>query len=113
MGGLGVISDVPKTMVYKLARYINKRSKVIPEEIIKKAPSAELKPNQILYYYIEEGYSQEKIVTLNFDPETVKWVIRVVNRNEYKRRQSAPGLKVTTKAFGIGRRMPIAAKYQS
>jgi len=113
VGGLSVISDVPKTMVYKLARYINKRSKVIPEEIIKKAPSAELKLNQILYYYTEEGYSQEEIVTLNFDPETVKWVIRVVNRNEYKRRQSAPGLKVTTKAFGIGRRMPIAAKYQS
>lgn len=126
-GGLSVISDVPKTMVYKLARYINKRSAVIPEEIITKAPSAELKPNQmdqdslppydildqILYYYIEEGYSQEEIVALNFDPGTVKWVIQAVNRNEYKRRQSAPGLKVTTKAFGMGRRMPIAAKYQS
>lgn len=124
-GGLAVISDVPKTMVYELAGYINKKSEAIPEEIIERRPSAELKPNQldqdtlppyasldqILHYYIEEGYSLKEIVELNFDPEIVKWVIRTINRNEYKRRQAPPGLKVTTKAFGAGRRMPIAAKY--
>lgn len=124
-GGLAVISDVPKTMVYELAGYINKKSEAIPEEIIERRPSAELKPNQldqdtlppyasldqILHYYIEEGYSLKEIVKLNFDPEIVKWVIRTINRNEYKRRQAPPGLKVTTKAFGAGRRMPIAAKY--
>jgi NAD+ synthase (glutamine-hydrolysing) len=125
-GGLAVISDVPKTMVYQLAHFINKKSKVIPDEIIKKAPSAELKPGQkdqdflpaynildkILHYYIDEGYSLKNILDLDFDSEIVKWVIHAVNRNEYKRRQAAPGLKVTTKAFGMGRRMPIAAKYE-
>lgn len=124
-GGLAVISDVPKTMVYKLAHFINHRSKVIPEEIIKKKPSAELKPDQkdqdflpeydildqILNYYVDEGYSLENILDLNFNPEIVKWIVNAVNRNEYKRRQVAPGLKVTTKAFGMGRRMPIAAKF--
>jgi NAD+ synthase (glutamine-hydrolysing) len=124
-GGLAVISDVPKTMVYELASYINRKSKVIPEEILERKPSAELKPNQldqdtlppyntldqILYHYIEEGYSLKEIAKLNFDPEMVKSVIRAVNRNEYKRRQAPPGLKVTTKAFGLGRRMPIAARY--
>ncbi len=125
-GGLAVISDVPKTMVYKLAQYINRKSEVIPKEIIEKPPSAELKPNQkdqdtlppydildqLLQYYIDEGYSTKDLLDLNFDSETVKWVIRAVDRNEYKRRQSAPGLRVTTKAFGMGRRMPIAAKYE-
>ncbi len=124
-GGLAVISDVPKTMVYKLAYFINHKSKVIPEEIIKKKPSAELKPDQkdqdflpeydildqILNYYVDEGYSLENILDLNFNPEIVKWIVNAVNRNEYKRRQVAPGLKVTTKAFGMGRRMPIAAKF--
>lgn len=124
-GGLGVISDVPKTMVYKLADYINKNHDIIPDNIIDKPPSAELKPDQkdedtlppyevldqVLHYYVDEGYSLEKIVNLNFEREMVKRVIRLVDRNEYKRRQAAPGLKVTTKAFGIGRRMPIAAKF--
>jgi NAD+ synthase (glutamine-hydrolysing) len=123
-GGLGVLSDVPKTMVYELAHYINRKSEIIPEEIIEKAPSAELKPNQqdqdtlppystldkILNYYIEEGYSVKELVELGFDSGTVKWVVKTVDRNEYKRKQAAPGLKVTTKAFGVGRRMPIAAK---
>lgn len=123
-GGLAVIPDVPKTMVYELARYINRKSEVIPKEIIEKAPSAELKPNQkdqdtlppydildrILYYYLDEGYSMKDILDLDFDPETVKWVIQAVDKNEYKRRQAPPGLKVTTKALGIGRKMPIAAK---
>jgi NAD+ synthase (glutamine-hydrolysing) len=123
-GGLAVISDVPKTTVYELAKYINRKSEIIPLEIIERPPSAELKPNQrdqdtlppyeildrILYYYIEEGYSEEEIIKLNFDPKIVRWVITAVNRNEYKRRQAPPGLKVTTKAFGSGRRMPIASK---
>ena len=124
-GGLAVISDVPKTMVYKLAHFINHKSKVIPEEIIKKKPSAELKPDQkdqdflpeydildqILNYYVDEGYSLENILDFNFNPKIVKWIVNAVNSNEYKRRQVAPGLKVTTKAFGMGRRMPIAAKF--
>jgi NAD+ synthase (glutamine-hydrolysing) len=126
-GGLSVIADVPKTMVYELARYINRENAVIPQEIFDKAPSAELREDQtdqdtlpsyeildqILHYYLDEGYPMRKILELDFDPETVRWVIRTVDRNEYKRRQAAPGLKVTSKAFGMGRRMPIAARFES
>ncbi|MCG6918557.1 MAG: NAD+ synthase [Deltaproteobacteria bacterium] len=126
-GGLSVISDVPKTMVYELAEYINRQSPIIPREIVTKAPTAELRENQtdqdtlppyevldqILHYYLDEQYSMEDILRLDFDLETVNWVIRAVDRNEYKRRQGAPGLKVTSKAFGTGRRMPIAAKFKS
>ena len=126
-GGLAVISDVPKTMVYKLARFINRKKEIIPKQIIEKLPSAELKPDQIdqdtlppydildsiLYYYIDERYSLKKILELNFDRKIVKWVINAVDKNEYKRRQASPGLKVTPKAFGMGRRMPIAAKYET
>ena len=126
-GGLSVISDVPKTMVYELARYINRQREVIPREIIGKAPSAELRPDQkdedflppydildsVLYHYLEEMLSAEDIVRKGFAKDTVRWIIEAVNRNEYKRRQAAPGLKVTTKAFGVGRRMPIAARYDS
>ena len=126
-GGLSVISDVPKTMVYELAGYINKQSPVIPQEIINKAPTAELRENQtdqdtlptyevldqILHYYLDEHYSMEDILRLDFEPETVRWVVRAIERNEYKRRQGPPGLKVTSKAFGTGRRMPIAAKFES
>ena len=122
-GGLAVISDVPKTMVYKLAYHMNRASEVIPEAILKKVPSAELKPDQkdqdtlppyeildeLLRYYIDEGYALKDLIDLKFDPEIAKWVVRAVDRNEYKRRQAAPGLRVTSKAFGIGRRMPIAA----
>jgi len=125
-GGLSVLSDVPKTMVYQLARHINRDGNVIPEEILKKDPTAELKPDQkdrdtlppydvldaILRLYVDEGRPVKDIVAQGFDPETVSWVIQAVNRNEYKRRQAAPGLKVTSKAFGMGRRMPIAAKYE-
>ncbi len=125
-GGLSVLSDVPKTIVYDLANYINRQSEIIPLQIIKKAPSAELKPNQsdqdtlppysildkILHLYIEEESSPEEIIKMGFDPETVKWVVKTVERNEYKRSQAAPGLKVTSKAFGVGRRMPIAAKHE-
>jgi NAD+ synthase (glutamine-hydrolysing) len=126
-GGLSVIADVPKTMVYELAQYINRDSIMIPEEIVNKPPSAELRENQtdqdtlppyevldeILHYYVDEHYSMADLLHHNFDPETVKWVIRTVDRNEYKRRQAVPGLKVTSKAFGMGRRMPIAAKFDN
>ena len=125
-GGLAAISDIPKTMVYELASYINKDKELIPRAIFEKPPSAELKPNQtdqdtlppydvldhILDWYVEKGYSKQEIIDLKFDPQTVQWVVRAVDRNEYKRRQAAPGLKVTSKAFGMGRRMPIAAKYE-
>jgi NAD+ synthase (glutamine-hydrolysing) len=124
-GGLAVISDVPKTMVYRLAREINRKSPVIPDAILTKAPSAELRPDQldrdslppyeildgILNAYIDEGDSPAEIAGRGFDPAMVDWVVRQVDRNEYKRRQLATGLKVTAKAFGSGRRMPIAAKY--
>lgn len=124
-GGLAVIADVPKTMVYQLARYANRNGEVIPQSSFDKAPSAELRPNQtdqdtlppydildqILYYYVEEGWSVEQVVAQGFAEPTVQWVARTVNRNEYKRRQAVPGLKVTSKAFGVGRRMPIAARF--
>jgi NAD+ synthase (glutamine-hydrolysing) len=126
-GGLSVLSDVPKTMVYQLARYANREGEVIPQQIIEKPPSAELKPDQrdqdtlppyeildpILQLYVDDGRSPKEIALQGFDPEVVRWVTRAVDRNEYKRRQAAPGLKVTSKAFGTGRRMPIAAKYES
>jgi NAD+ synthase (glutamine-hydrolysing) len=125
-GGLSVIGDVPKTMVYELARFINRHGEIIPMSIIEKAPSAELRPDQkdqdtlppyeildqIIQLYLVEAHSFEDIVKLGFDPETVRWVIRAIDTNEYKRRQAAPGLKVTSKAFGMGRRLPIAARYE-
>jgi NAD+ synthetase len=124
-GGLAVISDVPKTMIYELARWINRKREVIPRSTIEKAPSAELKPNQkdqdtlppyeildqILQLYVEENLSARDIITRGFDEETVRWVQRRVDLNEYKREQAAPGLKVTSRAFGIGRKMPIAQRY--
>ncbi len=124
-GGLAVISDVPKTLVYRLARYVNSRSPVIPESTLEKPPSAELRPDQkdsdslppyevldpILEAYVEDNQSPENIAaTLGFNPELVRKVARMVDRNEYKRQQAAPGLKITPKAFGFGRRYPIAAK---
>jgi len=125
-GGLSVLADVPKTMVYQLARYLNREWTLIPEEIITKAPSAELRPDQkdqdtlppydvldqIMNYYLTEGYCCKDITRLGFAPETVRWVIRAIDRSEYKRRQAAPGLKITSKAFGMGRRIPIAARYE-
>ncbi len=124
-GGLALISDVPKTMVYRLAEHINRDREIIPRATIEKPPSAELRPDQcdqdtlppyetldeILRLYLDESLPGSAIVQRGFDPETVRWVIRVVDRNEYKRKQAAPGLKVTSKAFGMGRRMPIAARY--
>jgi len=124
-GGLAVISDVPKTIVYELARWINRKREVIPRSTIEKAPSAELKPNQkdqdtlppyeildqILQLYVEENLSARDIIARGFDEKTVRWVQRRVDLNEYKREQSALGLKVTSRAFGMGRKMPIAQRY--
>lgn len=124
-GGLAVISDVPKTMVYALARWINRGREVIPVSTIEKPPSAELKPGQtdqdslppydvldeILRLYVEENMSGRDIIAHGFDEKTVRWVQRRVDINEYKREQAAPGLKVTSRAFGVGRRMPIAQQY--
>ncbi|MEP6823053.1 MAG: NAD+ synthase [Chthoniobacterales bacterium] len=124
-GGLAVISDVPKTMVYDLARWINRERELIPLTTIEKPPSAELKPGQldqdslppyeildeILRLYVEENLSAPDISARGFEEETVRWVQRRVDLNEYKREQAAPGLRVTSRAFGLGRRMPIAQRY--
>ena len=126
VGGLAVISDVPKTLVYRLANYVNSRGKnVIPQSTIDKPPSAELRPDQkdsdslppygvldaILEDYVEDSKSAEQIAQAhNFDLDLVKRVIKMVARSEYKRQQAAPGIKITPKAFGYGRRFPIAAK---
>jgi len=124
-GGLAVISDIPKTEVYGLARFINREEEIIPARIIEKAPSAELKPDQtdqddlppyeildsILKGYIEDLKGAGELVKSGFDPKLVEDVISRVDRNEYKRHQAAPGLKVTTKAFGYGRRYPLAQRY--
>ena len=124
-GGLAAISDVPKTMVYELARWINREREIIPRATIEKPPSAELKPDQkdqdtlppydvldeILRLYVEENMSARDIISKGFEEKTVRWVQRRVDLNEYKREQAPPGLKVTSRAFGLGRRMPIAQKY--
>ena len=123
-GGLALISDVPKTAVYALARRINAERVVIPERILTRAPSAELRPDQkdtdtlpaydvldpILDAYIEDRKSIDEIVALGFERATVEWVVAAVHKNEYKRKQAAPGIKVTSKAFGVGRRFPVAAR---
>jgi NAD+ synthase (glutamine-hydrolysing) len=124
-GGLAIISDVPKTMIYRIAKWINREREIIPNSSITKPPSAELRPNQcdqdslppyevldvILDLYVVNGKSTADIVAAGFDETTVRKVIRLIDLSEYKRRQAAPGLKVTTKAFGMGRRIPIAQKY--
>lgn len=126
-GGFALLKDVPKTLVYDLAEYVNRRSAVIPQYIITRPPSAELKPDQtdqdtlppypvldeILESYIEKDMSFEAIVELGFPPETVRWVINRVDAAEYKRRQSPPGVKITPRAFGRDRRMPITNKYHN
>lgn len=129
-GGLAVISDVPKTLVYRMARFVNGGGngdgEVIPEETITKPPSAELRPDQkdedslppydvldaILQAYIEQQAGLDAIVAQGFDADTVADVIRMVNRNEYKRKQAAPGLRITGKAFGPGRRLPLVEKFR-
>ena len=124
-GGLAVISDVPKTMVYRIARFINRDKEVIPERIIQKPPSAELKPDQldqddlppyeilddILKLYIEDNKTAKEIIEMGLEPSIVRDIISRVHQNEYKRHQSPPGLNVTTKSFGCGRRLPIAQRY--
>jgi NAD+ synthase (glutamine-hydrolysing) len=130
VGGLAVISDVPKTMVYRLSHYVNGISvngqrEVIPLATLEKPPSAELRPDQkdsdslpsyeildaVLEDYVEDGRSAEQIASdRGFDIELVRRVVRMVDRAEYKRQQAAPGIKISAKAFGYGRRFPIAAK---
>lgn len=124
-GGLAVISDVPKTMIYRISKWVNREREIIPTSSITKPPSAELRPNQcdqdslppydvldaILDLYVVQAKSMSEIIAAGFDDATVRRVIRLIDLSEYKRRQAAPGLKVTTKAFGVGRRMPIAQRY--
>ena len=122
-GGLALLSDVPKMMVYALAHLMNSGpDQVIPKNTIHKPPSAELRPGQqdsdslppyevldgIIEAYVEDGKDEDAIVQMGFSKEVVKEVVALIHRNEYKRRQAAPGLKVTSKAFGVGRRFPIA-----
>lgn len=125
-GGLAVISDVPKMMVYELAEYINREREVIPHSTITKPPSAELRPDQkdtdslppyevldrILKAYIEEVKAPEQIAAeLGYDLKLVREIAALVDRNEYKRKQAAPGLKITSRAFGFGRPFPIAQRF--
>ena len=124
-GGLAVISDLPKTKVYSLANWINREREIIPESTITKPPSAELRPDQldqdslppydvldsILEAYVVDGQDAEAIIASGHDEATVRRIIRLINVNEYKRRQAAPGIKVTSKAFGVGRRIPVAKRF--
>ena len=125
-GGLAVLADVPKTMVYELAKEVNREREVIPEAIMTKPPSAELRPDQldqdtlppypildrILALYLDENWTPAEIKAAGFAAETVDWVIKAVHRSEYKRRQMAPGLRVTTNPLGPKRRLPIAGKFE-
>ncbi len=128
-GALAVISDVPKTLVYKLSRYVNCKAgrELIPRSTLEKEPSAELRPgqkdtdslppyevlDQILEDYVEDLKTAKQIAQeRGFDKELVLRVVRLIERSEFKRQQAAPGLKITEKAFGVGRRFPIAAKYE-
>ncbi|MEY3059992.1 MAG: hypothetical protein RL000_1344 [Bacteroidota bacterium] len=126
-GGLSVIGDLYKTQVYALAHHINSKQVIIPENILTKAPSAELRPNQkdsdslpeydeldkLLYFYIERRKGPAEIIAMGFDEGLVRKTLRMVNINEYKRNQFCPIIRVSTKAFGVGRRLPIVAKYLS
>ncbi len=125
-GGFNVLKDVPKTLVYELSYYRNSISRVIPERIIERAPSAELRPDQkdtdslppysildpIIHAYVEEDKSIGEIIAMGFDEAVVNRIVRMIDRNEYKRRQSPPGIKITPKAFGKDRRLPITNKYR-
>lgn len=124
-GGLSVIGDLYKTQVYELARFINRNKVILPENILTKAPSAELRPDQkdsdslpeydvldeILYQYIEQRKGPQELLAAGYNETLVRRIIRLVNTNEYKRFQTPPILRVSSKAFGMGRRMPIVAKY--
>ena len=125
-GGLSVINDVPKMMVYRLSNWINREREIIPAASITKPPSAELRHDQtdqnslppyevldaILSAYVVQGCSVEEIIQSGFDAQTIRRVVRLIEFSEYKRRQAAPGLKVTTKAFGMGRRVPVSHRYR-
>lgn len=125
-GGLAVISDLPKMTVYELSRWINREGEIIPQNTIDKPPSAELRPDQkdqdtlpeyelldqILEMYVDDALSVSDIINKGYDEETVHWISRRVDLNEWKRGQAAPGLRVTSKAFGIGRRIPIAQNFR-
>jgi NAD+ synthase (glutamine-hydrolysing) len=126
VGGFCVLKDVPKTLVYKLANHINAKEKIIPNRIITREPTAELKFNQtdqdnlpsydildsIIKMYIEQKISPNAIVKRGFDSQIVKKVVELIHGNEFKRRQSAPGPKITRKAFSVDRRYPITNKYK-
>ena len=126
-GGLSVLGDIYKVQVFALARYINREKEIIPVSIIEKAPSAELRPNQkdsdslpeyetldpILYQYIERRQGPAEIIAMGYDPALVKRILHLVNVNEYKRNQFCPIIRVSCKAFGVGRRVPIVGKYLS
>ena len=127
-GGFAVIKDVPKTLVYQLARYRNRIAgrEIIPQSVIDKPPSAELRPNQldtdtlppyeildpILQAYVEDDRTIDEIAAMGFDEAFVQRVVKLVDRNEYKRRQAPPGVKITPRAFGRDRRLPIAHRYR-
>jgi NAD+ synthase (glutamine-hydrolysing) len=124
-GGISVLGDVYKTQVFELARYMNKDGEVIPENSITKPPSAELRPDQkdsdslpdydildeILFEYIENRKGPKEIIAMGHEKALVDRILKMVNRNEFKRYQTAPVLRVSSKAFGMGRRMPIVGKY--
>lgn len=126
VGGFSVLKDVPKTLVYKIANEINSKNEIIPKRIIERPPSAELAKNQtdqdnlpdydildeILDLYVEKNQSPKVIIKKGFSAHIVKKVVKLVNDNEFKRRQAAPGPKVTNKAFGKDRRYPITSKYK-
>jgi NAD+ synthase (glutamine-hydrolysing) len=126
-GGLGVLGDLYKMQVYSLARYINRDKEIIPQNIIDKAPSAELRPGQkdsdslpdyaildaVLYQYIEKRQGPKDLIEMGFDETLVSRILKLVNSNEYKRNQFCPIIRVSPKAFGVGRRMPIVGKYLS
>jgi NAD+ synthase (glutamine-hydrolysing) len=125
-GGFSAIKDVPKTLVYRLAEYRNRADQVIPQRMIEREPSAELAPDQldsdtlpsydvldaILERYVEQEQSPEQIIANGFEPATVKRVIASVDSNEYKRRQAAPGVRITPRAFGRDRRYPITSGFR-
>jgi NAD+ synthase (glutamine-hydrolysing) len=126
-GGFAVIKDVPKVLVYELSRFRNGRSPVIPENVFRKPPTAELRPNQkdsdtlpeyaeldpILAAYVEQDWSVAEMVAAGFNPATVARVVELVDCSEYKRRQAPPGVKITPRAFGKDRRLPITNRFRA
>jgi NAD+ synthase (glutamine-hydrolysing) len=126
VGGFAVLKDVLKTKVYELSYYRNSISKVIPDRVLTKPPSAELRPNQtdeaellpypildqIIQFYVEQDLTVEEIVKLGFEERDVKKIINLIDKNEYKRRQAPIGIKITERAFGKDRRMPITNRFK-